>query len=66
MIVVVRLVEVIHTNCMSVISLWVVSFIVRSGLDGLVSAGTSTSRTLVIWIYSSACLSSYIGVLNYF
>lgn len=29
MIVVVRLVEVIHTNCMSVVSLWVVSFVVR-------------------------------------
>ena len=29
MIVVIRLIEVIHTNCMSVISLQVVSFIVR-------------------------------------
>ena len=29
MIVVVRLVEVIHTNCMSVVSLWVVSFVVK-------------------------------------
>ena len=67
MIVVVRLVEVIHTNCMSVFSLWVVSFVVRMKWSGWPSLcrniDLKNARNLY---YSSACLSSYIGISNRF